>query len=231
MTRETLSCRLISRCLTHTGQVRRRNEDAVLALPEAGLWAVADGMGGHQDGHLASQAVIAALRQAAISGGGRALLASLPDVLQEANEGLLAAAGRKGGETVIGSTIALLLLEEDRFHCLWAGDSRIYLRRGPRLSRLTQDHVVREDQRVRLTRAVGADPDLALDYLYGDLYEGDRFLLCSDGLSGVLSDAEMSMALDSYGGEGACAALVDAALRAGAPDNVSCVTVSLEPGY
>lgn len=127
------------------------------------------------------------------------------------------------------------MLEADNYHCLWAGDSRVYLLRNGALARLTRDHTAwPSDAQIGglaanppLTRAVGASPEFELESVHGHLYEGDTFLLCSDGLSGVVSEDSMARLLRRPPVAGACERLVDAALAAGGPDNISCVTVSL----
>ena len=233
MTVYTPTCRLLSRSESHTGYVRRRNEDAVLDLPDAGLWAVADGMGGHDRGDIASQAVVKALYALGAAGAGAALVARLPATLQRVNAELLAQARMLGDGHIIGSTLAALVLEEDNYHCFWAGDSRIYLWRDGGLRRLTRDHAEPsggaggETGGGALTRAVGADELLELDYAHGYVYEEDLFLLCSDGLTKMLNDGAIADLLAEESCEDACRALIEAALQAGGRDNVSCVVVAL----
>src|SRR5262245_12597016 len=117
------------------GKLRTLNEDAVVARPENGLWAVADGMGGHQAGDLASQAVIDGLASIGGSGAGMALLPAVHARLAMVNAELRGEALRRGPRAVVGSTVAVLLVEEARFTCVWAGDSRAYRLRAGRLER------------------------------------------------------------------------------------------------
>jgi len=216
------NCRLVSRGVSDRGYVRRRNEDAVLDMPEAGLWAVADGMGGHADGDLASQAVVRALAGLGASCAGRVLVERIPAALQQVNAELV----WHGAGKVVGSTVAVLVLEGENYHCFWAGDSRVYLWRDGGLRQLTRDHAVAGGHaRGALTRAVGAEQTLELDYLTDYLYEGDLFLLCSDGLTTVVDDETIADALHRCAPEQVSQRLLEAALRAGAPDNVSCVSV------
>lgn len=125
-----------------TGKVRARNEDAFLDLPQAGLWAVADGMGGHQNGALASRLIIEQLAE--LSRGGdlaerlRALRRCLHGLNRRLNRELTVTTERP--DPVIGSTVVALLMESDRAACIWASDSRCYLWRSGRLYQLSRDH-------------------------------------------------------------------------------------------
>ncbi|MEX0731266.1 MAG: protein phosphatase 2C domain-containing protein [Aquisalimonadaceae bacterium] len=224
---------LITRALTHVGHVREHNEDAILDLRRAGLWVVADGMGGHCLGDRASQTVIQALRELATlhAGAGPALVHQLPEAIQRVNRDLLDQAAVHAPGEVIGTTLAAMILEADNVHCFWAGDSRIYLLRDGVLRCMTRDHAVPESSSVpsgkqaALTRAIGADEYLELDEMHDHLYEGDVFLLCTDGLTKVLGDAEIADMLRTHTAESACQSLIDTALQGGGPDNVSCITV------
>ncbi|MCC5809713.1 MAG: serine/threonine-protein phosphatase [Ectothiorhodospiraceae bacterium] len=226
---------LITRGSTHPGLVRQRNEDAFLELPESGLWAIADGMGGHLCGDHASSTLIQALHELGLRCAGEPLLDQLPAVVSRVNDRLLAEGAAWGHGQVVGSTLAALVLEADNYHCYWAGDSRIYLMRNRQLTRLTRDHTAWPND-VRtcelagnppLTRAVGAGPALELDSTHGHLYEGDAFLLCSDGLCGVVDDDSLARLLRGHSPYTVCQALMDAALAEGGPDNISCITVAL----
>lgn len=221
---------------SHAGRVRPLNEDRCLDRPEAGLFAVADGMGGHQAGDVAAEAVIAAL--AGIEESGPALFPAIERAVAHANRDLIAARGADG---VSGATLVTLALVGRAFHCLWAGDSRAYRLSAGRLERLTRDHslvqqmvdagaldpaaAARHPQAHVITRAVGVEPDLALEGTSGAFAAGDRFLLCSDGLSDVLDDPALAALLADRAPAEAADALVAAALAAGAPDNVSAVVV------
>ena len=233
MTIHTPTCRLLSDSGSHVGYVRRHNEDAVLELPEAGLWAVADGMGGHDRGDLASRAVVEALYALGSAVAGARLVSALPGVLQHVNADLLEQAHALGEERIIGSTVVALVLEADNYHCFWAGDSRIYLWRNGGLMRLTRDHAEPDDrpsgggQAGALTRAVGAEERLELEYVRDHVYEDDLFLLCSDGLTKMVADQVIADVLSEQSPDDVCEVLIDAALQAGGRDNVSCVIVTL----
>ncbi|WP_207478260.1 PP2C family protein-serine/threonine phosphatase [Arenibaculum pallidiluteum] len=222
---------------SHKGHVRVGNEDAVLARPESGMLAVADGMGGHEAGAEAARSVIEALA---------ALCEMPPERFDEAVRGVLSAVngalhGRSQapGHRGMGSTVVVMGLWGTRFTCLWAGDSRAYRWRAGRLERLTADHsplqslidagiVVRDGNRRDalanlVSRAVGAHATLVLDAVSGPVEPGDRFLLCSDGLTKVVGD-EAIAALLGDGDVGLLPhRLIEATLAAGAPDNVSVI--------
>lgn len=236
----------ISAARTDSGAVRKANEDSLLDRPDMGLWAVADGMGGHQRGDLASRLVVEALETLPRPAADEAGVAAARAALQAANRGLVAQAQALGPNAVIGSTVVALMGRAGRYACLWAGDSRAYLMKGGRLRRLSHDHSVvqelvdrgeitlaeaRTDPRARfVTRAVGAGDDLRLDLAEGALETRDLFLLCSDGLTGVVADDELAGLLDPEAMEASADALMDLALRRGAPDNVTLVLVTFRPG-
>ena len=216
---------------------RAHNEDAYVDRPEIGLWAVADGAGGHAAGEVASGMIADALRAI-----GTGELAAVRQAIERTHVALREEAARRGPRVMIASTVVVLLVESERFACLWAGDSRAYLLRDGALRQLTRDHsLVQElleagaigpedvDGHPRgnvITRAVGADHDeLALDEVGGELMAGDRFLLCSDGVSKVLREAALRALM---GGEAPARALVEAALAAGARDNATAVVVEVE---
>ena len=226
--------------LSHRGRVRAVNEDAILIDPTGALWAVADGMGGHGHGDLAADLVIDAFARMPHAPGGRRLLgqafaAAHAEVRRRA---------RRDGLGEIGATVVALLIEGEHGTLAWAGDSRAYrLRRGV-LERLTRDHSLVQElvdrgeiseaeaewhpHRNVVTRAVGAGEQV--EPAFADLLfeEGEVLLLCSDGLTRCVSDAEIGMLLAGAGDPGqSCRVLVEAALAAGAPDNVSAVVVWL----
>ncbi len=224
---------------THVGTVRKRNEDAFLCRDDLGLWAVADGAGGHGAGDVASAETIAAL--AAIPAGLTAaeLLAQVRLRLQAVHRDLRrrAAAGQ-GGDGLIAATVVVLLSRGGHVACLWAGDSRAYRLRRGELTRLTRDHSLvqelvdsgalapeameRHPQANVVTRALGAGEELELDKVLGVTEPGDLYLLCSDGLTKALDDGEILAALATATG---AEDLLARALQAGARDNVTAVLV------
>ena len=234
-----MSCRSAAR--THVGTVRRRNEDAVLERAEIGLWAVADGAGGHERGDYASSSIIAALREVDAVRSGLSLVEEVRGQLAGVNRELRARAATIGPNALIGSTVAVLVIFDDQCCCLWAGDSRLYRMRDGRLRQLTRDQSHVQDLVDRgeilpeaaaahpmaniVTNLVGAFDRLMLEERQDRLEPGDILLLCSDGLSGALRDAEMAHIM--AGSEVAAAAdrLIERALDQGARDNVSAVVV------
>lgn len=228
---------------TDPGKVRARNEDAFLDCPQQGLWAVADGMGGHQGGDIASQLIVASLAELPVQDDFDERLNGIRQCLHWLNrrlgQELTVTAGRH--DSIMGSTVVALLLEGNRAACIWAGDSRCYLWRGQRLYQLSKDHSLQqqlideqnmsvEDARAHpsahaLTRAVGAAEQLTLEVLELEVYPGDAFLLCSDGLyQGLTSDAignALSLAVPRV----ALERLFDAALRGSARDNLTAVVI------
>lgn len=224
---------------THQGG-RSHNEDAFVARPDIGLWAVADGAGGHQSGDLASATVAAALE--AIPGGlaGAELLAQVRLRIAAANLELRAIAATRGPEAMLATTVVVLIARGGHYACLWAGDSRAYLLRDGVLDQVSHDHSLVQEMvdagaldpalaethpRANvITRAVGAAADLALDKATDRALAGDRFLLCSDGLCKTLPAETIRVLL---AGEDAARQLVEAAVAARASDNVTAVVVTL----
>ena len=227
---------------TDTGKVRARNEDAFLALPEQGLWVVAEGMGGHQNGALASRLIVEQLAEPSAG--------DLPQRLDELRKRLHSLNRRLGQELtvtaahpdpVIGSTVVALLIEGDRAACVWAGDSRCYLWRGSRLYQLSRDHsllqqlideqqlspseAARHPAAHALTRAIGASDELKLEILELDVLPGDAFLLCSDGLYQGVSVDDLGAALNLPSPQLTLNRLFQQALDGPARDNLSAVVI------
>lgn len=229
---------------THAGAVRKHNEDRVVDRPQAGLWAVADGAGGHELGELASGWLAEALEAMPVGLSGGELLAQVRLRVADTHAALCAEATRRGPHVLIASTVVVLIARDAHFACLWAGDSRCYLLRDGELRQITRDHSLvqelvdsgmidadaaeRHPQANVITRAVGAGEEaLVLDKVSGALAAGDRFLLCSDGLSKTLSDAELAALLSAPDRGPPPEALIAAALARGATDNVSAVVVEV----
>lgn len=228
---------------THIGLVRKLNEDAWLARPDLGLWAVADGMGGHAAGDVASRMIVSALDSIGQAGGAADLIADVKAKLQDAHDRLRA---QTSGNRVMGSTVVALIIADDRFACLWAGDSRLYLLRGGTLTQVTHDHSHVQDlvdagllrpedadhhpQANVITRAVGAADTLDLDERSNRLEPGDVLLLCSDGLSRTVPEEVIRAALANGPADATAPALIDLALQHGTRDNVSAVVVRCSAG-
>nr|WP_218883798.1 protein phosphatase 2C domain-containing protein [Burkholderia guangdongensis] len=225
---------------TDVGLVRAINEDDCVALPERGLWAVADGMGGHSAGDLASRTIVLALEQMPVPSALSGMLDAALDALQSANAQLRESAARRGVR-LIGSTVVALFACGRQCGWLWAGDSRIYLYRDARLTQLTLDHshvaqlqaqgflsaeeASHHPAQHLITRAVGAAERLRLDEGRIDALDGDMFLLCSDGLSNEMDAADIAAALASADCRLAADTLVDLALQRGGRDNITAVVV------
>jgi serine/threonine protein phosphatase PrpC len=232
-----------SASLSHVGKVRRLNEDSCLALPEAGLWAVADGMGGHEAGEVASRVIIRALSRIVPASNWQYFVAQVQLCLQQANSRLREIAAQFYGHRTVGSTVVVLLAGENRGACLWAGDSRLYLLREGKLHQLTHDHsyvqelvdsgtIKPREAQVHpwgnvITRALGHRDELVIDIIDFPLQAGDVFLLCSDGLNKMISDVEITILLSCGGCQDTVKGLIDLALRRGARDNVTAVVVAV----
>jgi protein phosphatase len=221
------------------GLVRSRNEDAWLAQPERGLWAVADGMGGHAFGDVASNKVTDALAAVAAPQNMAQFVVAASDRMTRVNHELRAEAAARS-VAVMGSTVVIMLACEREIACLWAGDSRIYLYRNGRLQQLTRDHSPAQELRSRgiaadsavpapaanmVTRAVGAADALELELATLEARDGDLFLLCSDGLSNAVDEPAIMAALAPGDCARAAQTLLEQALANGGRDNITVVVV------
>lgn len=226
---------------SHVGNVRRLNEDAFLSRPEIGLWVVADGMGGHDAGDYASRMIVERLDSLPPPQSAPAFLAVVKESVISTNDHLRGEAQRRGGQSVIGSTVVIFLAYGRYCAYLWAGDSRIYRLRRGEMTQLTRDHSYVQElvdlgqlshdeaeahpQANVITRAVGAEDELRLDVRQELLIEDDVVLLCSDGLTKVLPDGELFARLSQYPVETAAEDLVETAVARGAKDNVTAVVM------
>ncbi len=225
---------------TNQGRVRSLNEDAFLDNSRNGIWAVADGMGGHQSGDFASAHVIQRLGAIGESGSVYGQRTAVCRGLRQANEELRREARRRAVGSM-GATVAVLTSRDGYYSCIWAGDSRVYLLRAGSLHRLTNDHSLvqtlidageisegearRHSRAHVVTRAIGASAELYLETAHGEVNAGDRFILCSDGLNSVLEDKQILELAALRDLDVALDALIDRTLRQGAPDNVTVILV------
>ena len=237
-----MTWRIASLTATHPGAVRPRNEDALIDRADIGLWVVADGAGGHGSGDVASNAIVAAMRMIPPGLSAAELLAQVRLRLTAVHLELQEEAARRGPGRILASTVVVMLARGEHFAMLWAGDSRAYLLRQGALSRVTKDHSLVQElvdqgtlseeeaeshpQANVITRAIGAQGELELDKISGRIIEGDRYLLCTDGLFKTMAETEIAAMLKA----GADAqAIVTEAVSRGARDNVSAIGVDCVP--
>jgi serine/threonine-protein phosphatase Stp1 len=236
--------RFRSWAITHTGAKRAHNEDAIVDRPDLGLWAVADGAGGHQAGEVASGMICEALEAIPTALSAAELLAQVRLSVGNMHVALQDLAHERGPGVQMASTVVVLMARGEHFACLWAGDSRAYLLRDGVMLQLTRDHSLVQEmldagmigpqeaashpRRNVITRAVGVDLEqFELDKVSGRLESGDRFLLCSDGLCNTLPE-ELMIELLAGGVEAPPAqAMIAQALALNATDNISAVVVEV----
>jgi serine/threonine protein phosphatase PrpC len=229
---------------THVGRVRELNEDSFLVRPDLGLWAVADGMGGHEAGEAASAALIESLARIETKESAASLLQACEDRLIAANANIRELATRRGAD-VMGTTVVALLIFECHYACLWAGDSRAYLIREGSIHQVTRDHTeveellaegILNDEEARrwprrnvVTRAIGTFEKPEVEMKHGELFPGDIFVLCSDGLTGHVEPDELKRCVVSEATQTACDELIELALDRGGQDNVTVIVVRYSP--
>jgi serine/threonine protein phosphatase PrpC len=239
----TAGLRVRAAGVTDVGLRRAANEDALLLRDDVGLWTVADGMGGHRGGQWASGQVKAALESLPLTNDFDANFRRIEQAVHAANA-TIAEAGEEA-HSPMGTTVAILHCMGSRFAIFWAGDSRVYLQRGGQLCQMTTDHthvqdlvdqgvITPEEAQVHpnkhiLARAVGAERHLVLDAIVDQIEPNDTFLICSDGLHGVVSDTEIGERISRYEPDEAVKDLLSLVLERGAPDNVTIVAVAYEP--
>lgn len=230
---------------TETGKVRRHNEDALLLRDDAGLWVVADGLGGHAAGDYASGLIVERLATLPRAADVCDFIEAIEDVLAQINTELLHCAEQRQVD-MIASTVVLLVHDPDFMLYGWVGDSRGYGRVGGALRQLTRDHVhgVKDDATQFgqagagaepaanagvLTRAVGAQEPLFVDWVLAPSVSGAQFLLCSDGINKEIPDPELDVECRLHGEPQALLArLFELAMGRAARDNVTAVVVRLQ---
>ncbi|MEV7679013.1 Stp1/IreP family PP2C-type Ser/Thr phosphatase [Streptomyces sp. NPDC088341] len=227
---------------SHKGMIREGNEDSGYAGPR--LLAIADGMGGQAAGEVASSEVISTLVQLDDDVPGSDLLTSLGTAVQRANDQLRVMVEEDPQLEGMGTTLTALLWTGQRLGLVHVGDSRAYLLRDGVLTQITQDHtwvqrlvdegrITEEEatthpQRSLLMRALGSGDHVEPDLSIREVRAGDRYLICSDGLSGVVSHQTMEETLASYQGpQETVQALIQLALRGGGPDNITCIVADV----
>ena len=219
---------------SHPGLVRTTNQDAYLCRPDIGLFVVADGVGGHGNGSLASTEVVRELDTVPAGLNPLELLAAVRSRIEAAHQRLLGEASPVP-TAVNATTVVVLLLHGDHLACLWAGDSRAYLLRRGTLIQLTSDHSLVEEMLRSgnlteakawnhpkgnvITRAIGVEcTDALLDKAITRTERGDRFLLCSDGLIKAVQDTDLIAPLET---NNPAEALIRSAIARQARDNVT----------
>ena len=242
---------------TDVGRVRAANEDSFLIDSEHNLFIVADGMGGHQGGGFASSNAVRSIREEVVrlddaqestqplaDPSGRSTgQVRLFHALQRANERLYKKAQEDSTLRGMGTTVTAIQLDHQAANIAHVGDSRLYLFRDGRLSQVSRDHswvqeqvdagvISEEEARVHplkniITRSLGHDRELLVDLLREDYRPGDRFLLCSDGLTNMVPDQIIGDVLRKHPAEDAVKELVRLALEAGGQDNVTAVLVEI----
>ena len=227
---------------THVGRVRKINEDSILALPDQKIWVVSDGMGGHQAGDFASQTVVDTVAMMPPDLAPGELMQALRAAFRQAHETIRHEAERLGAGTV-GATVVALALTDGHFAAFWAGDSRLYRFRDQRIEMLTSDHsivaeMVHAGQMTwdeaelhpnsnAITRAVGVGDELEIDKVRGEVQPGDRYLLCSDGLTKYATFETLRSAVTGAPIETVSEKLLKIALDAGGGDNISIIVVDV----
>jgi serine/threonine protein phosphatase PrpC len=226
---------------SNVGTVRKVNEDAVLERPEIGLWAVADGMGGHDAGNVASRMIVETLGALEKPEALNDYVTRIENCILDANQRLLEYSEIMLDGRIVGSTFIGLMIYGQVGVCLWMGDSRLYRYRGQGLTQLSRDHsqvsellqagIITEAEAVNhpesnvITRAVGTSDEPYIDMDVFDVQIGDTFLLCSDGLYNAVNKETIAMHLGTQNPDTMVTGLIGSALKNGASDNVSVVVI------
>lgn len=233
--------RLEHAALSHEGRVRKNNEDAFCVRAADGLFVVADGMGGHENGEWASAAIVDTLQVTPLPDDFDAASQAVAAALHRANATIHAEA--RARDLQMGSTVVALLIRDGRFAVLWVGDSRAYLRRDGQLVRISHDHTQVQEMIDRglltvedaeghpmshvLARAMGVRDVVEVDVIADEIESGDVFLLCSDGLMARVEDEEIATVLGEADADTRVQRLVKLTLDRGAPDNVTVITIGI----
>lgn len=230
-----------SSAITHVGMVRELNEDAFAERTDIGVWAVADGMGGHAAGEVASKAVTDAIKALQPGSSFEDLHQAVRDCLKATNRKLLAHSDEYADQRTPGSTVVVLVISGTQGAVVWVGDSRIYRYSDHQLMQLTRDHshvqelvdqglIRAEDAESHamanvITRAIGIVDPVEVDSRLMEVKPDDQFLLCSDGLSRMVSDKEIARMMADKETQEITQSLLHTALVRGASDNVTIVSV------
>lgn len=234
-----------SSATTHVGMVRKVNQDSYAERSDIGVWVVADGMGGHEAGEVASATVTDHIKALPGQDYFADTVLAVENSIQAANQTLLDQAASYNSDRVPGSTVAVLVIDGLQGALVWAGDSRIYRRREQNVELITRDHshvqdlveqgVIEEDEAEShpmanvITRAVGISDPLELETKYIEIKPEDQFLLCSDGLSRLVTEDEIESMMANNDHDEVTQSLLHTALVRGARDNVTLICVRNGP--
>lgn len=236
---ENLPAGILSAFRTDVGKVRANNQDAPIVSEKLRLYGVADGMGGHKGGEVASTSARDDLLRELE--GKTPSVAALSGAIEEVNRQIYHQQEHDDALTGMGTTLSVLWMSDNFVYIGHVGDSRVYLLRDGEFRQMTLDHslveqLVREGvlteeeaqnhpMRNIITRAIGTDESVEVDVMVEERRKGDLWLACSDGLHGLVDDRQMRDALRQYAPEKAADVLLKAALDAGGRDNVTLVIV------
>ncbi len=228
---------------TDCGKVREKNEDAFINYPDRKIWVVADGMGGHEHGELASRMVVEAVADIQLSDNFNDRIKQITTALRQVNKAFTQDKTVVQGQppTVMGSTVIVLLIDNHRMACIWAGDSRCYLFRKNNIYQVTKDHALwqelvdeqafseKEAQQQKgsfaLTRAIGANEELHLEIVEMEIISGDKFLLCSDGVYQYIRYDQLYQVMTKPSPQLAVEQLFQDVLATEAKDNLTAIVV------
>lgn len=233
-----------SAALSHCGVVRQINEDSVLSIPDNRLWVIADGMGGHEAGDIASKIVVDVLEKGVLPTSLSDCVDAVERFLEDANKRIHEYSELVLNNKTVGTTVVVFIVRGKLGVCLWVGDSRLYGYRDGMLDQLTTDHsrvaelveqglILPEQAQSHpesniITRAVGAFSELYIDNFVFEVEQGDTYLLCSDGLYNCLSNDEIVEQLRNPNVTTGAEGLIQRSLDNGAPDNVSVVVIHFQ---
>lgn len=231
--------------VSHKGCVRDHNEDRFLVEPDSGLWLVADGMGGHEAGEVASAMIVDHLATIGIAASAPELRVRFEDRLVRAHADIRALSAMRG--TTMGSTLAALLAMDGSYACAWSGDSRVYGIRAGVIAQLSRDHtevqelldrgaITSEEARIWprrnvITHAVGVADDVIIDFEQGEMKPGDVFVLSTDGLTAHVSDQEILALAEKATPREACEKMLGLVLQRGGTDNVTIIVVRVSSAW
>ncbi len=230
--------------------MRELNEDSYVEIPQHGVWVVADGMGGHEAGEVASKLIVDDIKSSNLGGQNDQIynqqdkVTSIRQSILNSNQEIRGISERQFNGKTIGSTVVALSLTTTHYNIIWAGDSRAYLFRNGQLQQVTRDHSQVEELLANelitpeeaenhplanvITRAVGAHEELLLDETVGTIQAGDIFLLCSDGLYNEISFTEIENLIKSSDISETNKALIHSALIREAKDNITSILIKIK---